>query len=65
MVLSPSPKLGNVLSSVVQEICFPVYVLNVVKTKCHQSVSHVDGEIQDHQGFREAFWGRSALVGFC
>ena len=35
MVRSPAPKLGDVLSPVVREICFPVHVLSAAKTKCH------------------------------
>ena len=65
VVPSPSPKLDNVLLSVVQEIRFPVYVLSAAKTECHKSVSRAGGEIRDHWRFHEAFWGLSTLVGFC
>ena len=65
MVPSPSPKLSNVIFSIIREICFLVYVLNAAKTKCHQSVSRADGEIRDHQGFHEAFLGHPAAVRFC
>ena len=64
MVLSLVPKLGNVLSPVVLEIRFPVYVLSVAKTECHQPVSRADGEIRNQQGFHKAVWGHLTTAGF-
>ena len=51
VVPSPCPKLDKVLSLIIREIHFPVYVLSATKTECHQSVSHADGEIRDHLGW--------------
>ena len=65
VVPSPGPELGNVLSPVIREIRFLVYMLSAEKTECHQSVSHADGEIRDHQGLHEPFWGHSVSVGLC
>ena len=62
VVSSLGPELGNILLSVVREISFPIYVLSSVKTECHQSVSRADGEIRDHHGFHEAFWGRYTSI---
>ena len=65
VVPSPGPELGNILSPVIREIRFLVYVLSEEKTECHQSVSHAIGEIRDYQGLHESFWGRSVSVGLC